>query len=207
LIQTKSQHPRQCPHRYRRGSSRQAGCRFEDSSDYGNTYAGVGVKPDIDTPGFEGSSPLYLPHIVLFFAPPQKFFGDMDKNSVMAKFAKGQSGNPGGRPSGLGEIREIARQHTDEAVQVLVNVMNDATAAPAARVGAATALLDRGWGRPAQTILASIEGKESIDTSLLTSAGDLLAQIAAGKVMGPENTRVSASQSPDVSVLPPLVKH
>ena len=122
------------------------------------------------------------------------FSGAMDKNTVMAKFAKGQSGNPGGRPSGLGEIREIARQHTDEAVQVLVNVMNDTKAAPAARVGAATALLDRGWGRPAQTITASIEGKESIDASLLGYAGDLLAQIAAGKDIGSENTRGSASQ-------------
>jgi len=75
---------------------------------------------------------MYLPHIVLFFAAARKFFlavdwkhrfafsGDRDKNTVMAKFAKGQSGNPGGRPSGLGEIREIARPHTNEAVQVLV---------------------------------------------------------------------------------------
>jgi hypothetical protein len=117
------------------------------------------------------------------------------KNTAMAKFAKGQSGNPGGRPSGLGEIREIARMHTDEAVQVLVMVMNDAKAAPAARVGAATALLDRGWGRPAQTIAASIEGKESIlDAGLIGLASDLLAKLAAGKDIGSENTRGSASQ-------------
>lgn len=119
------------------------------------------------------------------------FSGDMDKNTVMAKFAKGHSGNPGGRPSGLGEIREIARQHTDEAVQVLVSVMNDAKAAPAARVGAASAILDRGWGRAHQSIVANINTKESIDSSLLGFAGDLLAQIS-GKVE-PENTRETAS--------------
>ena len=119
----------------------------------------------------------------------------------MAKFAKGQSGNPGGRPSGLGEIREIARKHTDEAIQVLVMVMSDVKAAPAARVGAATALLDRGWGRPAQTIDANINAKESIDPDLLGYAGDLLAQMAAGKVVEPESTRESASQSPHNAAL------
>ena len=75
----------------------------------------------------------------------------------MAKWAKGESGNPGGRPSGLGGIREFAREHTDTAIATLVRVMNDEDASPSAQVAAATALLDRGWGRPAQTINASID--------------------------------------------------
>ena len=70
----------------------------------------------------------------------------------MAQWAKGESGNPGGRPKGLGEIREIARAHTDAAINVLVGVMGDDEASPSARVAAASALLDRGWGRPAQTL-------------------------------------------------------
>ena len=68
----------------------------------------------------------------------------------MAQWAKGESGNPGGRPNGLGEIREIARQHTDTAIETLVKVMNATDASPSARVAAASALLDRGWGRPLQ---------------------------------------------------------
>ena len=93
----------------------------------------------------------------------------------MARFAKGQSGNPGGRPKALGDIRELARRHSGEAVQVLVHVMGDASAAPSARVGAASALLDRGWGRPAQTINASMESNNAmLDAELLGDASDLL---------------------------------
>ncbi len=93
----------------------------------------------------------------------------------MAKFTKGVSGNPGGRPSGVGDLREIARKHTDEAVQVLVQGMGDASAAPSARVGAASALLDRGWGRAHQSIDASINPRErSVDSGLMESMGDLL---------------------------------
>lgn len=50
------------------------------------------------------------------------------------------------------DIRSIARSHTVAAIHVLVGVMNEKKAGPAARVSAAVALLDRGWGKPAQAI-------------------------------------------------------
>jgi hypothetical protein len=67
-------------------------------------------------------------------------------------FQKGQSGNPGGRPKVVAEVKELARAHTGEAIKTLVSIMTDPKAAPAARVSAANALLDRGYGKPPQHI-------------------------------------------------------
>ena len=78
------------------------------------------------------------------------------------QWKKGQSGNPGGRPAGYGDLRELARTHTEAAVQTLVEIMNDSGAASSARATAATGLLDRGWGRPEQSITTSV-GESYID--------------------------------------------
>ena len=71
-------------------------------------------------------------------------------------FKKGQSGNPGGRPKVVAEVKELAREHTAEAIQTLVSIMSDPKSAPAARVSAANALLDRGYGKPPQHITGEV---------------------------------------------------
>lgn len=48
------------------------------------------------------------------------------------------------------EIRSLARSHTRTALNVLVGVMRSKDATAAARVTAATAILDRGWGKAPQ---------------------------------------------------------
>jgi hypothetical protein len=58
-------------------------------------------------------------------------------------FKPGQSGNPGGRPKG---IAAKAREHTDRAVEVLVEGMEDDD--HKVRIAAAREVLDRGWGKP-----------------------------------------------------------
>ena len=52
----------------------------------------------------------------------------------------------------INEIRSLARSHTKTAVNVLVGVMRSKDATHAARVSAANAILDRGWGRAAQAL-------------------------------------------------------
>jgi hypothetical protein len=70
----------------------------------------------------------------------------------MARFVKGQSGNPGGRPKDLFGIRDLARSFSPDAIKTLVAIMKDKGAPEAARVSAATAILDRGYGKPVQAI-------------------------------------------------------
>lgn len=88
-------------------------------------------------------------------------------------FPKGISGNPGGRPKVLGEVQELARQKSPEAVNTLSNIMHDEKAPPAARVAAANALLDRGYGKPTQQIsqtLAKIDPSSISDQELAAIA-------------------------------------
>ena len=40
-------------------------------------------------------------------------------------FKKGQSGNPGGRPKVVAEVKELARAHTGEAIETLVSIMTN----------------------------------------------------------------------------------
>jgi len=69
----------------------------------------------------------------------------------------GRSGNPGGRPKEIGEVRDLARQHTSQALSALQAIMNDPKAPASARVAASEALLNRGWGRPTQMIAGAEE--------------------------------------------------
>jgi hypothetical protein len=64
-------------------------------------------------------------------------------------FVKGQSGNPGGRPKAIVEVKELAQKHTPEAIKALVNIVAKGES-ESARVAAAVAILDRGWGKPSQ---------------------------------------------------------
>lgn len=55
-------------------------------------------------------------------------------------------------PRKITEIRSLARSYTRTALNVLVGVMRSNDATPAAKVSAATAILDRGWGKAPQAI-------------------------------------------------------
>lgn len=61
------------------------------------------------------------------------------------RWVKGQSGNPGGRPAVVAEVRRLARMHTGEAIDRLVELMRSTDERVA--FAAIRELLDRGYGR------------------------------------------------------------
>lgn len=81
-------------------------------------------------------------------------------------FPKGVSGNPGGRPKVIAEVRELAREQTSRAIAALVGVMEQGQS-EAARVSAAQILLDRAWGKSSQTLEHHVR-REQLDLSKLT---------------------------------------
>ena len=91
-------------------------------------------------------------------------------------FQRGKSGNPGGRPRALAEIQELARQHSHRAIALLVGVAENHNAP--AGVAACIAILDRGWGKPAQMVHAEVKEKRSL---LDWSTDELLAILEESK--------------------------
>jgi len=64
------------------------------------------------------------------------------------RFAKGQSGNPGGQSKIAKNIRDLARQHRPEAIAALVAALES----PGERVPAANTLLAYSDGKPAANV-------------------------------------------------------
>jgi len=76
-------------------------------------------------------------------------------------FRAGKSGNPGGRPKRpqtiearkvIADVKAAAKELTPDALDTLKAAMTAPTAPWAARVSAALAILDRGWGKPGQAV-------------------------------------------------------
>ena len=99
------------------------------------------------------------------------------------KWVKGISANPGGRPKGFGDLRELARTHTEAAVQTLVEIMGDTSAAPSARASAASSVLDRAWGRPELSISASVIGETYADVLRRINAEEDAEEVEAEKAL------------------------
>jgi hypothetical protein len=84
-------------------------------------------------------------------------------------FEKGRSGNPGGRPKVVASLQLEARRHMHAALKVLIDIARKGKS-EASRVAAATALLDRGFGRPTQSLEMTLDA--GLITKRLTELSD-----------------------------------
>ncbi len=89
-------------------------------------------------------------------------------------FRKGVSGNPGGRKpdAELADVKAKAREHASDALDALVKIATKGKS-ESARVSAAEAILNRGYGKPAQAVTG--EGGEGpvriiVETGVARSA-------------------------------------
>ena len=87
------------------------------------------------------------------------------------------------------EIRTLARSYTKAAINTLVGIMRQPKAPPAARVMAANALLDRGWGKAAQLVAVDGEIRQLVEVKLN------VVQPGADRVI---EGQLSAPSSPDL---------
>lgn len=111
-------------------------------------------------------------------------------------FKPGQTGNPGGRPKIDSKVRKLAQEHTEKAIEALVEALEatktvvvgkgenaHAVEAPdhASRIYAANSILDRGYGKPTQDVIIARQEYGEMIADLEQKTTEQLVQIALGK--------------------------
>lgn len=86
----------------------------------------------------------------------------------MARFTKGQTGNPGGRPKIPADIVEAAKAYSMTAIETLASICAESTD-DGMRIKAAELLLNRAWGKPAKTVNATLKGGQGQASSVQVS--------------------------------------
>src|SRR5919112_1917904 len=118
------------------------------------------------------------------------------------KWAKGVSGNPGGRPKLEVSIRGLAQQNSMEALETLVQVMR--TGKPGERLIAANAILDRAYGRPSQSIEMSSDRTTLVDLLVSINKTHPISDAATGS---PSIADAADSGDSDADLLPAPDRH
>ncbi len=77
----------------------------------------------------------------------------------MAKFKKGQSGNPGGRPKQDPAFSKLAVSKSTEALKTVIEIM-DKSPSDETRLKAAKLIMEYAVGKPKQELYANIKNED-----------------------------------------------
>ncbi len=96
------------------------------------------------------------------------------------------------------ELRLLARRHTRTAIATMVGLMTSEKVPPAVRLAAATALCDRGWGRPTTTLAA--ENGSPVTFRITEIVNDIVDPTPLGEIPVISEPRPTPQlQAPDAS--------
>lgn len=85
-------------------------------------------------------------------------------------FGRKTGGRKKGTPNkATADVKAAAQKYTSDAIETLAQIMHSSESDPA-RVAAADKLLDRGYGKPAQSVTGSEGGPIAIGISWLPSS-------------------------------------
>jgi hypothetical protein len=115
-------------------------------------------------------------------------------------YAPGTSGNPNGRPKSTSAVQLYALARCREAIDVATRVMREPKDGDSVRLKAAELILDRGVGRPGQSVQLDLSLTKSIETmsvaelkefreryaAVVTASPTLITQVLAAEERAPE---------------------
>ena len=112
-------------------------------------------------------------------------------NQSKSRNPKGAGRKPGSVSAATLAIRKLASGHAEAAIKALIEVMSDSELPPAARVSAANALLDRGYGKPSNIVAVDFDPPLSKQepTDALAAITD---KITAGELPIAEGAKLSS---------------
>jgi hypothetical protein len=123
--------------------------------------------------------------------------------NLTRRWEAGESGNPAGRPPALVDIAALARVHGPKCIEVAAKLLDSDD--ERIRLAAVIALLDRGFGKPPQSVTDATTG-EKVTFLHLIAARSISDQINGDRVFEAEHTDVDTAPNAPSNLLEPALE-